>query len=358
MRVGLVCPYSLSVPGGVQGQVLGLARALRAAGVEAQVLGPCDGPPPEAWVTPLGNSLPTRDNGSMAAIAPDPASSLRVLRALRDEEFDVVHVHEPLAPGPGMTATVVSRAPVVATFHRSGGSGWVRAFRPLGVWALSGVALRVAVSEEAKATASEFFPGRYEVLWNGIETGRYDRAEPWPSERPTVFFVGRHEPRKGLGVLIDAMALVSADVGLWIAGVGPETERLRRVTAGDDRFEWLGLVGEEEKIRRIKGAGVHCTPSLHGESFGVVLLEAMAAGTPLVASDIPGYRRVARSGVDARLVPPGDAAALAKAIEAALGEVDETKAMVAAGRRRAEEFSMDRLAGEYLAIYEHLVQPR
>lgn len=355
MRVGLICPYSLSVPGGVQGQVVALARALRSAGIEARVLGPCDGPPPEPWVTPLGNSLPTRDNGSMAAIAPDPAASLRVLRALRDEEFDLVHVHEPLAPGPGITAMVSSRAPVVGTWHRSGDSAWVRSFRSIGRWAVSHLAERVAVSEEARDTAVAVLGGEYRILWNGIETNRYARTEVWPASRPTIFFVGRHEPRKGLGVLIEAMSFMAPDVGLWVAGQGPDTERLRKATAGDERIEWLGTVTDEEKIGRIRGAAVHCVPSLHGESFGVVLLEGMAAGTPLVASDISGYRRVARPGIDARLVPPGDAPALAKALTAALDEAGETAEMAASALRRAEEFSMERLAGEYLGMYRQLV---
>lgn len=354
MRVGLVCPYSLTVPGGVQGQVLGLARTLRARGVEARVLGPCDGAPPETWVTPLGNSLPTRDNGSMAAIAPDPAATLRTLRVLRDEEFDVVHVHEPVAPGPCVTAALASPSPVVGTWHRSGDSSWMRLLRRPVIWEVNHLAERYAVSEEAAATAMSILGGEYRILWNGIETARYAQAEPWPSARPTIFFVGRHEPRKGLGVLIEAMALLGPDVGLWVAGYGPDTDRLRGLTAGDGRIEWLGFVNEEEKARRLRGATVHCAPSLHGESFGVVLLEGMAAGTPVVATDIDGYRRVARPGMDARMVPPGDPSALAKALAAALDDDADTAEMIASARHRAEEFSMDRLADEYMAGYRRV----
>jgi phosphatidylinositol alpha-mannosyltransferase len=355
VRVGLVCPYSLTVPGGVQGQVLGLARSLRAGGIETRVLGPCDGPPPAPWVTPLGNSLPTGDNGSMAAIAPDPAASLRTIRALRDEAFDVVHVHEPLAPGPPITAMVSASCPRVGTFHRSGPSSWLRATRRLSVWGASHLAVRVAVSEEARATAMEAIGGEYELLWNGIETGRYHRAEPWPAVGPTVFFIGRHEPRKGLEVLLQALTLLPGEVKLWVAGQGPDTERLRRAYADDPRVEWLGRIEEAEKVRRIKGASVLCAPSLHGESFGVVLLEAMAARTPLVASDLPGYRRVARPGREARLVPPDDREALAKAITAALDDTAQTAEMVEAAADRVEEFSMDRLAGAYLDIYHRVL---
>lgn len=358
MRVGQICPYSLTVPGGVQGQVLGLTRALRKLGVEARVLGPCDGPPPEPWVTPLGNSLPTGDNGSIAAIAPDPAASLRTLRALRDENFDILHIHEPIAPGPSLTASLASSTPMVGTFHRSGSSRWLRAFRPLALYSASHLSIRTAVSEEARRTAAAAFGGTYEIVWNGIDTTRYASADPWPTEGPTVFFVGRHETRKGLAVLIEAMALLGPEVRLWVAGLGPETDRLRRATAGDERIEWLGWVSEADKVARIRGSHVLCAPSLHGESFGVVLLEGLAAGTPVVATDLDGYRNVARPGVEARMVPPGDSGALAKGIEAALHETTETAEMVGRGRDRAERFSMDSLAVHYLAMYERLLGTR
>lgn len=358
MRVGLICPYSLTVPGGVQGQVLGLARALRRAGTEARVLGPCDGPPPEAWVTPLGNSLPTGDNGSMAAIAPDPAAALRTLRALRDEDFDVVHVHEPMAPGPSLTATLAANRPTVGTFHRSGSSPWLLGLRALAFRIATHLAVRTAVSEEAMATARETVGGEFELAWNGIEIERYEKAVPWPVDGPTIFFVGRHESRKGLAVLLEAMARLGPEVRLWVAGHGPETDRLRRATAADTRIEWLGVVGESEKIRRMRAASVLCVPSLHGESFGVILLEGLAAGTAVVATDLAGYRHVTRPGVEARMVPPGDSGALAKALEAAFAEPEETAAMVARGRDRAEAFSMEALARFYSDIYARISDGR
>jgi phosphatidyl-myo-inositol alpha-mannosyltransferase len=222
-----MCPYSLTLPGGVQGQVLGLGRALRDLGIDARVLGPCDGPPPDTFVTPLGNSIPTAANGSMAAIAPDPSAALRTIRALRDEHFDVVHLHEPLAPGPTLTALVFSDRPMVGTFHRAGESAWYRAFRRLGGWAAGHLDVRAAVSAEARAAVARTFGGTYEVVWNGIDVGRYRQAEPWPTTGPTVLFVGRHEPRKGLAVLLDALAHLPADVQLWVASEGPETARLR-----------------------------------------------------------------------------------------------------------------------------------
>lgn len=352
MRIGLVCPYSLTLPGGVQGQVLGLGSALRNMGIDARILGPCDGPPPHPAVTPLGNSIPTSNNGSMAAIAPDPSAALRTIRALRDEAFDVVHLHEPLAPGPTLTALIFGEKPLVGTFHRAGESGWVRTFRRLGIWAVNHLTVRAAVSEEARDTAAKYMGGTYELLWNGIDVGVYRDATPWPVTGPTIMFVGRHEERKGLAVLLDAMKGMSPDVNLWVASEGPETERLRRLTARDSRIEWLGVIDEEEKIRRIRGAHALCAPSLYGESFGVILLEGMAAGTPVVASDLPGYRNVARYGQDALLAPPGDSAELTKALDIALGGGAEVDEMVGSARQRAETFSLDSLAERYVELYE------
>src|SRR5206468_813508 len=163
----------------------------------------------------------------------------------------------------------------------------------------------------------------------------------------TVFFVGRHEPRKGLRTLIEAVRLLPADVRVWVAGDGEETEELRTATADDSRIEWLGRISELEKARRLRGADVFCAPSLHGESFGVVLLEAMAAQTAIVASDIPGYARVARPDIDAVLVPPGDPVALAKALGEVLSDGRRAAQLVASGDSRATQFSMDRLAEGY-----------
>jgi len=350
-----VSPYSLTVAGGVQGQVLGLGEALRGLGVDARVLGPCDGPPPDAMVTPLGNSVATAANGSMAAIAPDLPAALRTIRALRDEGFDLVHLHEPLAPGPTLTALVFNDGPMVGTFHRAGVAGWYRAVRPLCAWGLGHLAVRAAVSEEARDSIAEVLPGTYEVLWNGIDTDRYSTTEPWPTTGPTILFVGRHEPRKGLAVLIEAMRYLPSGVRLWVAGEGPETSRLRHTTSRDERVEWLGPVSEWDKVRRLQGADVLCAPSLGAESFGVVLLEGLAAQTPVVATDLAGYRRVVRADQDARLVPPGDPHALAGALRTAIEHGPEVSAMVVSGHDRAAGFSLDRLAERYLELYEKVI---
>lgn len=347
----MISPYSLTIPGGVQNQILGLARALRRLGVDVRVLGPCDGPPPDAGVTPLGNSLPTAANGSVAPLAPDPSAQLRTIRALRDENFDVLHVHEPLAPGPTITAVVLKQAPIVATYHRSGESRSYHRLNRLARWVARRVDVSCAVSEDARATAQGPLGGTYEMVFNGVDLRLYggDRA---PAVPPAILFVGRHEPRKGLTVLLDAMAALPDDVQLWIASDGPQTDELRRRSDGDDRLTWLGRISEVEKADRLRRAAVFCAPSLGGESFGVVLLEAMAAGATVVASDIAGYARVARRDVDALLAPPGDAVALAAALRSALTDESLATRLRASGRARAESFSMERLALRYIELYE------
>jgi phosphatidylinositol alpha-mannosyltransferase len=352
VRVGLVCPYSLSLPGGVQGQVRGLARSIRKLGHEARVLGPCDGPPPEVGVIPLGNTLATLANGSVAPLAPDLPCVLRTMRALEDEDFDVLHLHEPLVPGPTLTSLVLSPVPTVATFHAAGTSAAYRWLRPLARWLGRRLTVRCAVSEDAREMAERALGGEYVVLYNGIDVEWFAKATPWPTAGPTMAFVSRHEERKGLDVLLAALAHLPEDVRLWVASDGPETARLQAQVADDPRVEWLGRLTEEEKAQRIRGADVLCAPSLRGESFGMVLLEGMAARTPVVASDLPGYRNVGRHGREALLVPPGDAKALARAIIEVLEDPSLAATLVAGGEARAAEFSMDRLAERYLDLYE------
>lgn len=351
MRLGLICPYSLTIPGGVQGQVLGLARSLRALGHEVRVLGPCDGPPPDSGVTPLGRSVPTAANGSVAPLAPDPSAQLRTIRALRDEGFDVVHLHEPLAPGPTMTALLFADAPLVGTFHAAGVSA---AYRALG-WGLrrmvNRLAWRCVVSPDAESLAKRALHGHYELLFNGIEVDRFAHGPAHPTDGPTIFFLGRHEPRKGLDVLLAALADLPSDVRLWVGGDGPQSAELRERHAGDHRIEWLGRITDDERAARMRGCTVYCSPSVRGESFGMVLLEAMASGSALVASDLDGHRNVATDGVDALLTPVGDPAALAKALTRVLDDVELRSELVAGGRRRADQLSMARLAERYSEIY-------
>jgi phosphatidyl-myo-inositol alpha-mannosyltransferase len=358
VRIGLVCPYSLTVPGGVQAQVLSLARMLREQGTDVRVLAPCDGPPPDPAVTPLGESVPTASNGSFAPLAPDPAAQLRTIRALRDEAFDVVHLHEPIAPGPTMTALLFRNAPMLGTFHRAGDSAAYALLRPAVRWLARRLDLRCAVSKDALATAEAALGGTYELLFNGIEVERFAKAVPAPSTGPTIFFIGRHEDRKGLAVLLDALRRLPPDVTVWVGGTGPQTDALRARHGGDPRIVWLGRLSDEEVAARMRGADVFCAPSLHGESFGVVLLEAMAAGAVVVASALDGYANVATDGVDALLTPPGDSVALGDALARVLGNGRLRQELVAAAEARAQAFSMAHLAEAYTERYERLIARR
>jgi|LakMenEpi03Aug12_release.lakeMendotaPanAssembly.Ray.scaffolds.fasta_scaffold01727_37 phosphatidylinositol alpha-mannosyltransferase len=351
LRIGMVSPYSLTIPGGVQQQVLGLARALREKGHEVRVLGPCDGPPPDPFVTPLGNSLPTAVNGSVAPLAPDASAALRTIRALNDEAFDVLHIHEPLVPGPTLTSLLVKMAPVVATFHSAGESAPYRVFARQLKWIASRIDIRVGVSHDAVELAQRYIGGEYEVLFNGIDLAMYDSA-PVRTRENVIFFLGRHEPRKGLSVLIDAMALLPSDVTLWVASDGPETESLRSRTQGDPRIQWLGRISDEEKIDRLSRASAFCAPSLRGESFGIVLIEAMASGVPVVSTDIDGYRNVATHGENALLVEPGNPQVLAAALARVLTDKPMAQQFREKGLVRAREFSMDTLADHYVEMYQ------
>ena len=351
LRIGMVSPYSLTIPGGVQQQVLGLARALREKGHEVRVLGPCDGPPPDSFVTPLGNSLPTAINGSVAPVAPDASAAFRTIRALNDEAFDVLHVHEPLVPGPTLTAVLVKLAPIVATFHSAGESGAYKTFQKLGRPIARRIDVRVAVSADAVELAQRYIGGEYEVLFNGIDLEAY--SGPIVEHRDNaIFFCGRHEPRKGLGVLLEAVSLMPSDVRLWIASDGPETEFLKAQYENDQRIEWLGRISDAEKIDRLRRAAVFCAPSLRGESFGIVLLEAMAAGTPVVSTDIDGYRNVATDGENALLVEPGNAQALASAMSRVIADSRLATRLTDAGRIHAQSYSLDALADHYVLLYE------
>jgi phosphatidylinositol alpha-mannosyltransferase len=364
VRVALVCPYSLSRPGGVQGQVLGLARALVAEGHDALVLAPADGPVDAGGLRPgtvisLGRSLALPANGSVAPVSLSPFGAARAVRAVHHDGVDVVHLHEPLAPGAGYACLISPGKPVIGTFHRSGASTAYRLLGPLARWAAGRLDVRCAVSPEARATAAAALGGTYEIVGNGVELDRFPGEPPWATDGPTVLFVGRHERRKGLGILLDAFHTLAADSSvpvatLWVVGEGPETAALRARTSGDPRVQWLGRVGDRELAARQRGAHVLCAPSLGGESFGMILLEAMAARTTVVASDIPGYAFVA--GGHALLAAPGDPRALADALrravtDAATASGTSAPAALDAAYDHAAGWSMARLAQRYLGIY-------
>jgi len=351
----MVSPYSVSVPGGVQAQVMGLARELRRIGHEVRVLAPCDGPPPEPFVTPLGQSLPTSANGSVAPLAPDPSAALRTIRALNDEAFDIIHLHEPIVPGPTVTSLLLRLAPTVGTFHAAGDSSSYRVLNKTARWAANHLSARVAVSDAAKELASRYLDGDYQVLFNGIETSRYLKTGAQREAQPTIFFCGRFEPRKGLEVLLGAMKYLPHNFSLWIAADGPGINEMHRLHESDKRISWLGRITETDKLDRLSRCTVFCAPSLRGESFGIVLLEAMAAAAPLVTTDIDGYRNVATHELNALLVAPGDEEQLANSITRIVNDSKLTQRLVTGGLKRAEDFSMQRLAEEYVLIYERLL---
>ena len=311
----------------------------------------------------LGRTLPVRANGSVVPVSFGPFAAARAVRSIRRAGADVVHLHEPLAPGAGYACLVRCPQPKIGTFHRAGASTAYRVLGPLARWAADRLDVRCAVSPEAMATAVDALGGTYEMVGNGVELDRFESAEPWPTDGPTVLFVGRHEQRKGLGFLLDAFTSMRGQgiaATLWVVGHGPDTGALRARTPVGAAVEWLGRVDDDELASRLRGAHVLCAPSLGGESFGMVLLEAMAARTAVVASDIPGYAFVA--GGHAVLVTPGDTVALAEALtgavaDAAGGTGTSSPAALDAAYAHASTWSMTRLAERYVAIYDAAVAP-
>jgi phosphatidylinositol alpha-mannosyltransferase len=375
MRIAMLSPYSLSRPGGVQGQVLGLSRALRKMGHHVTVLGPEDddltgGVPgqadgadavdvdPDVFV--LGSPIGVRSNGSVAPVTISPLAAARAERFVRKGSFDVLHIHEPLAPVAPYGFVLTTPVAMVGTYHRAGVSRWVPVVKPLAKLVGSTMQVRVAVSEAARETGEKSSGGEFEVLFNGVDLERFSTADPVldPGGRPTVLFLGRHENRKGLSVLLDAFALVDRPAVLWVAGDGPSSEVQRRRHPESDRVHWLGMLSDEEVASRLAGASVLCAPSLRGESFGMVVLEGMAARCAVVASDLEGYASAA--GGFAQLVPPGNAQALARALGVALADAVEGSGQSApevlkAAQAHAEGWSMDSLAERYVALYERAI---
>lgn len=330
---------------------------------------PVDSPddvPADVEVVVTGRSVALPANGSRAPVTVSVRAVERGVRALRAGAFDVVHVHEPFAPGlPYGLLLAGQMPPRVATFHRSGDSVLYRALRPLTVRLGSRLARCWAVSEAARATAGPAVGRSIELAFNGVEVDAFQGVEPWPGEDPAVLFLARHEARKGLEVLLEAFERMrrrrQPGAGrrpvLWVAGDGPETPALRRRHPEAADLRWLGVLSEEEKRRRLVAARVLCAPSLGGESFGMVLLEAMAARTAVVASDLPGYRQAA--GGHAQLVAPGDEAALADALDQNLtpdtGPAGADRTGLEAAWAWAAHWSMARLAEWYEGRYRSLV---
>jgi phosphatidylinositol alpha-mannosyltransferase len=323
------------------------------------VIAPSDGPVDLAALTSVGRSWGFQVNGSIAPMAPGPIAATRTARTLRRGDFDVVHLHEPLAPSITLAALATHDGPLVGTFHAAGDRTPYRWFaRPLSRLAAR-LTTRVAVSAAAHSLARRYLGGTYELIPNGIDLcdeEPADHARPPQPQRRAILFVGRHDVRKGLPVLLDAMTLLPSDVSLWVAGDGPEQARLRARSLADDRVMWLGRISDDEKRQRLRAASVLCAPSLHGESFGMVVLEAMAAGTPVVASDVEGYRHVTCEGTTALLAPSGDSHALARALRRVLDDHELATVLRERGRRRADDFSLTRVAERYASVYEQAVR--
>ena len=348
MRVGLVCPYSWSVPGGVQSHAAGLASALRDAGVDAEILAPADGPAP--GVVALGRSIPIPSNGSVQRVALSPAAVARTARAVRDRGYDVVHLHEPFLPATCLTALLAARVPVVATFHMYRRALlWYAVFAPVVRTAVRRIDALLAVSPAAAEYARRGTGREVEVIPNGIDHAALAALQP-EREGGRVLFVGRDEPRKGLPVLLEAFGRL--DGGAELVLVGPDEARVP--AAFGSRVHALGRVSDEELRRELARADVLAAPSLGGESFGIVLVEAMAAGVPVVASDIDGYRAVLPDTAG-RLVPPGDPDALAASLAGLLADEAVRAELGGAGRREAERYAWPTVAQRTLAVYERVL---
>lgn len=352
LRVAVVSPYSWDQHGGVRTHIAGLARALRARGLEVDVLAPSDAQPPPADVIVIGPTTQVSGNASRARVAMGPLAAGRTVRALAAGGYDIVHVHEPLLPAGPLSALLWGRTPVVGTFHMNGTHSQVyRRSMPFCRVGADRLAARIAVSESARACAAEWCPGDYAIIPNGIDLpAPRSLAEPRSGSR--VLFVGRPDVRKGLPVLLGALARMGGPVSLDLVGVeAGELAELRDglgLTLPGVRAH--GRVSEARRLELLAGADLLCAPSLASESFGLVLAEGMAAGVPVVASDIPGYRDVLPAACG-RLVPPGDPDALAAALTELLGDAEERARLGAAGRRAAERFSWERVADQVLEVY-------
>ncbi|WP_298803186.1 glycosyltransferase family 4 protein [uncultured Pseudokineococcus sp.] len=378
MRIGVVCPYALDVPGGVQLHVRDQARELRRLGHEVGVLAPGgergpaasrdDGEPGEPGLELAGRVVAVPFNGSVARLSFGPVTAARVRRWLAAGRWDLVHVHEPASPSLGLLALLAAEVPVVATFHSAlERSRAMRAAQPLLRPGFERISARVAVSEDARRTVVEHLGGDAVVVPNGVRVDDFAGAAPDPrwlgarAGRPPVLgFLGRlDEPRKGLAVLAAALPrLRAAHPGLrvLVAGSG-DGEALRRLPAEDAAaLELLGPVSEEGKRALLASVDAYVAPQTGGESFGIVLVEAMAAGAPVVASALPAFRRVLAQGELGALFAVGDPDALAAAVAGALDDPAATAARRAAAAAAVRRYDWAVVADELVAVYETVLR--
>ena len=370
MRIGLVCPYQWDVPGGVQYHVRDLAETLRGMGHHVEILTPAEREEslPAEHFTFAGRTVPVPYNGSMASVQFGPVSAARVRRWLRDGHFDVVHVHEPVAPSVSLLVCMIAKGPIVATFHAATTrSKWLAVVGP---WARPWVERingRIAVSDFARRVQVEHLGGDAVIIPNGVHVDAFARGPALPGytrgvDGPTIGFLGRYaEPRKGLPVLLEAMRTVvrrHPGARLVIAGRGDAAD-VRDLIGEDLRphVALLGEISEADKAAFLRSVDVYCAPNLLGESFGVVLIEALAAGAPIVASDLDAFSRVLEDGAAGVLVPRGDAVALGRALSDLLADPARRAELSELGARVAASYDWQVLARRILAVYETVVPP-
>ncbi|MEP6696144.1 MAG: glycosyltransferase family 4 protein [Pseudonocardiales bacterium] len=366
MRIGIVAPYSFDLPGGVRAHVEDLAEALIAMGHHVSVLAPADDPAglPSYVVAVPGRTLPVPYNGSVSRIAIGPMAVARVRKWLREGRFDVLHVHEPTVPSLPMMALLAARGPIVATFHtakpRSRMLGAAQSMlQPM----LEKVSGRIAVSAAARKLQVRHLDGGAVEIPNGVAVARFAGAEPlpgWPGEGGAIGFLGRFdEPRKGFAVLLAAFERLAAErprLRLLVAGPGEAVDVLADLSpALRERVVMLGRVSERDKARMLRSVDVYAAPNLGGESFGIILTEAMAAGTPIVASDLEAFRAVLDDGSTGVLFPTGDATALAGALGALLDDQGRRADTVARARKAVMAYDWPRVAASVYAVYETVV---
>ncbi|MEB3030986.1 glycosyltransferase family 4 protein [[Mycobacterium] nativiensis] len=361
MRIGMVCPYSFDVPGGVQAHVLQLAEVLRARGHDVGVLAPAS-PHVELpdYVVSAGKAVAIPYNGSVARLQFSPAAHRKVKRWLMRGEFDVLHLHEPNAPSLSMLALNLAEGPIVATFHTSTTKSLTLSvaqalLRPMHEKIIG----RIAVSDLARRWQMEALGSDAVEIPNGVDVASFTSAQPLPGyPRPgrTVLFLGRYdEPRKGMAVLLGALpALVEkyAEVEVLVVGRGDEDELRSNAGALAGHLRFLGQVDDAEKASALRSADVYCAPNTGGESFGIVLTEAMAAGAAVVASDLDAFRRVLRNGEAGRLVPVDDSVALAAALIEVLDDDALRASYVAAGTDAVRRYDWSVVADQIMRVYE------
>jgi phosphatidyl-myo-inositol alpha-mannosyltransferase len=361
MRIGMVCPYSIDVSGGVQSHVLQLAAVMQARGHYVSVLAPAS---PDVvlpdYVVSAGKAIPIPYNGSVARLQFLPAVHGRVRRWLVQGDFDVLHLHEPNAPSLSMWALRVAEGPIVATFHTSTTKSLTLSvfggfLRPMH----EKIVGRIAVSDVARRWQMEALGSDAVEIPNGVDVGSLSSAPPldgYPRPGKTVLFLGRYdEPRKGMEVLLEALPKVVqrfADVQLLVVGHGDEDQLLSQAGQFAKHIRVLGQVDDAEKASAMRSADVYCAPNIGGESFGIVLVEAMAAGTAVVASDLDAFRRVLRDGEVGRLVETGEGDALADALIAMLADDALRERYAAAGSEEVRRYDWSVVASQIMRVYE------